>query len=193
MVCQNGAMEMRSIPRLTTSLLFIGAEVHLNEPLLTGNQRLRQVVSRLTSTPRAGIALVNNKVASILTMTNDIMKSAKLAHVIGRLHLGRSKKIGYHFRAHPKLDPHHFFVEKMLNFSLKPFVNHQISVLRVLIKGCRGSVYRQQQRIPTSRFKGRNGADGRIILQRHKQRNACIEKFLIVCQSCRRRAQRKSV
>jgi hypothetical protein len=31
------------------------------------------------------------------------------------------------------------------------------------------------QRIPTSIFQGRSGADGRTVLQRHKQRNMCIE------------------
>jgi hypothetical protein len=104
----------------------------------------------------------------------------------------KTKLIGYHFRAHPKFDPHHFvwffgvFFEKNAEFQPKIVCKPSNIDVALIIKDRRGSAYRQQQRIPTSIFQGRSGAYGRTKLQRHKQRNTCIEKCLIVCQSCRR-------
>jgi hypothetical protein len=84
----------------------------------------------------------------------------------------KKKLIGYHFRANLKLDPHHF-LEKMLNFSLKSFVNHQISMLQAVVETFTDN---------NNEYQLRSGADRRTVLQRHKQRNTCIEKSLIVCQ-----------
>jgi hypothetical protein len=72
------------------------------------------------------------------------------------------KLLGYHFRTHPKLDLHH--IKKISEFQPKIFYKPS-NIDGALIKGRRGSVYRQQEQIPTSRFQGHSGGDGRTVLQ----------------------------